>query len=216
MPRARKRRRKPRSRKPARRNRGFLLKIIIGLGNPGSEYKDTKHNIGFAVVEHLAGERKIKMKEKAHFSLIGRGKIAGEDVALVLPQTFMNLSGKAVKEVFTHEGKEAGDLLVVCDDINLELGKIRLRRQGSSGGQKGLESIVRALGREDFPRLRVGIATQVHKGDISPYVLSPFKRKDRKHAAHAVCLATDAIMSMLEDGIDKAMSVFNKKKVGTS
>lgn len=192
------------------------MKIIIGLGNPGSEYKDTKHNIGFAVVENLAKERKIRIREKAHFSRIGRGKIAGEDAILVLPQTFMNLSGKAVKEIFTHEGKEIGDLLVVCDDINLELGKIRLRRQGSSGGQKGLESIVRALGKDDFPRLRLGIATEVHTGDISPYVLSPFKRKDKRHVAHTISLATEAIVSIFEDGIDKAMSMFNKKKVGTS
>lgn len=192
------------------------MKIIIGLGNPGLAYKGTKHNIGFTVVENLARENRIKIKEKAHFSLIGRGKIAGEDVILVLPQTFMNLSGKAVKEVFAREGADIRDILVVCDDINLEMGKIRLRKQGSSGGQKGLLSIVQALGREDFARLRIGIATGLHRGDISGYVLSPFKRKDRRHVAHAVTLATDTVTSYLRDGIDKAMSMFNKMKVGTS
>lgn len=192
------------------------MRLIVGLGNPGIAYKGTRHNIGSEVVLNLAKENKIKMREKAHFSLIGRGKISGEDVVLVLPQTFMNLSGKAVKELYSRECKDISEILVVCDDINLELGKIRLRHQGSSGGQKGLESIVHSLGREDFARLRIGIATEVHRGDISGYVLSPFKRKDRRHVAHIVTLATDAITYMLEKGMDKAMSTFNKKKAGTS
>lgn len=192
------------------------MHIIIGLGNPGIAYKGTRHNIGFEVVLNLAKENKIKMKEKAHFSLMGRGKIKGEDAILVLPQTFMNLSGKAVKEIYSREGKDLSQILVVCDDINLELGKIRLRKQGSSGGHKGLESIVHSLGHEDFARLRVGIATEVHRGDISRYVLSPFKRKDRRHVAHIITLAADAITCMLEEGIDRAMATFNKRKAGTS
>jgi len=192
------------------------LHFIIGLGNPGIEYKGTRHNIGFEVVLDLAKENKIKIKEKAHFSLLGRGKIGGEDVTLVLPQTYMNLSGKAVKEIYSKEGKDIKEMLVVCDDINLELGKIRLRQKGSSGGQKGLESIVNALKHEDFPRLRVGIATELHRGDISRYVLSPFKRKEKRHVAHIIKLSTEAITCMLEEGIEKAMSVFNKQKVGTS
>ena len=192
------------------------MKIIVGLGNPGLGYKNTKHNIGFAVVESLAKAHKIKMKEKAHFSRIGRGRVGGEDVILVLPQTFMNLSGKAVKEIVTHEGADPGDLLIVCDDVNLELGKTRLRRQGSSGGQKGLRSIVQALGREDFARLRVGIATEVHRGDISGYVLSPFKRKDKRHVAHISAQAVECITCMLTDGVEAAMSTFNKMKAGTS
>lgn len=190
--------------------------FIIGLGNPGFLYRNTRHNIGFAVVDGLAKKAGIKIKHKANFSIFGHGKIASQEVTLVLPQTFMNLSGKAVKEILTHTGADIDDVLVICDDINLELGKIRLRRQGSSGGHKGLESIVHVLGRDDFARLRVGIATDIHRGDISGYVLSPFKRKDKRHAAHSVKLAVDAIICMLEEGIDKAMTVFNKKKVGTS
>lgn len=192
------------------------MHFIVGLGNPGIAYKGTRHNIGSEVVLNLAKENGIKIKEKAHFSLIGRGKISGRDVVLILPQTFMNLSGKAVKEVYSREGNDISEILVVCDDINLELGKIRLRKQGSSGGQKGLESIVHSLGHDNFARLRVGIATEVHRGDISRYVLSPFKRKDRRHVAHIITLATDAIHCMLGNGIDKAMATFNKKKAGTS
>lgn len=192
------------------------MKLIIGLGNPGPEYKATKHNIGFEVVRSLAKECGIKIREKKHFSLIGKGRIAGEEVILVLPQTYMNLSGKAVGEVFEREAKNVDDLLIVCDDINLDLGKIRLKPVGSSGGHKGLESIMHTLQRDDFARLRVGIATEVHRGDITNYVLSPFKRKEKKNAAHAVSLAKDAILCMMEEGIDRAMSKFNKKKAGTS
>lgn len=192
------------------------MKFIIGLGNSGLEYRLTKHNIGFNVVRLLAKEHKIKIDQEMHFSLIGRGKIFGEDVVLVLPQTFMNLSGKAVGELVSHEVKDIADIIVVCDDINLELGKIRMRKQGSSGGHKGLESIVRILGRDGFPRLRVGIATEVHKGDITGYVLTPFKRRETRNASHAIILAKDALAYMLKNGIDKAMSTFNKRKARTS
>jgi PTH1 family peptidyl-tRNA hydrolase len=128
----------------------------------------------------------------------------------------MNLSGNAVGELVKGEIKDLADMIVVCDDINLELGKIRMRKSGSSGGQKGMESIIRTIGTEDFPRLRVGIATELHRGDITGYVLSPFRRKELRNAAHAVALAKEALISLVEDGIDKAMAKFNKRKAGTS
>lgn len=192
------------------------MKFIIGLGNPGEEYKGTKHNIGFAVIERLAKDNKIKMKEKLHFSLAGRGKIEGEDVVLALPQTFMNLSGNAVGEIMARYKSGIEDILVVCDDVNLELGKIRLKKQGSSGGHKGLESIAHVLKRDDFARLKVGIATEVHKGDITGYVLSPFKRRLLRNVTHVIRLADEAISSILADGIDIAMNKYNRRKVGTS
>lgn len=192
------------------------MRIIVGLGNPGLEYKGTKHNIGFEIVGALAKENGIKINKRLHSSLVGKGKIAGVDVVLVLPQTYMNLSGKAVGEVCGKEMKDISELVVVCDDINIELGRIRLKASGSSGGHKGLTSIISTLGRDDFARLRVGIATEVHKGDITHYVLSPFKRKEKRNVAHVVALAGDAITCMLEDGIEKAMSKYNKKKIGTS
>ena len=192
------------------------MKFIIGLGNPGSEYKGTKHNIGFALIEALAKENNIKLKEKLHFSIMGRGKIEGEDVTLVLPQTFMNLSGNAVGEIMRRDIKKIEYIVVVCDDINLELGHIRLKKQGSSGGHKGLESIIHMLKRDDFVRLRIGIATKVHKGDITGYVLSPFKRKELRNVAHALALSQETIVSMLKDGIDKAMSKYNKRKASSS
>jgi peptidyl-tRNA hydrolase, PTH1 family len=192
------------------------LKFIIGLGNPGLEYDHTKHNMGFEVVKALAKEDGIKISRKLHFSLIGKGVIAGQEVSLVLPQTFMNLSGKAVGELFSHEVKEITDILVVCDDINIDLGRIRLKKQGSAGGHKGLESIIHTLHRDDFARLKIGIATEVHKGDITRYVLSPFKRHEKRNAGHAIDLAADTIRCMLKEGMDTAMNKFNKRKAGTS
>ncbi len=192
------------------------MKFIIGLGNPGLEYRLTKHNIGFAVVKAIAKENGIKINQKLHFSLFGKGKISGEDAVLVLPQTYMNLSGRAVLEIFDRKIKNTADMLVICDDINLELGKIRLKTHGSAGGHKGLESVIHALGKDDFPRLRVGIATQVHRGDITNYVLSPFKKKERRNVLHVISLALDAVTCFIEKGTDEAMSRFNKRRVGTS
>ena len=192
------------------------MKFIVGLGNPGEEYTGTKHNIGFAVVKEFAKECGINMKKKMHFSLLGRGKVSGEDVTLVLPQTYMNLSGNAVGELVRREVKDLKDIVVVCDDINLELGKIRMKKSGSSGGQKGLESIIHTIGTDEFPRLRVGIATEVHRGDITDYVLSPFKHKELRNVSHAILLAKDALRGAVETGIEKAMSKFNKRKAGTS
>ena len=192
------------------------MKLIIGLGNPGLGYASTKHNIGFAVIKAIAKGGGIKIRQKLHFSLVGKGKISGEDAVIAMPQTYMNLSGNAVKELAASQIKDLPDLLVICDDINLELGKIRLKTHGSAGGHKGLESIIRALGRDDFARLRVGIATDVHRGDITGYVLSPFKRSQRRNVAHAVDLAKDAAICMIEEGVDKAMARFNKRKAGTS
>lgn len=192
------------------------MKFIIGLGNPGLEYKSTRHNMGFAVIKDLAKSNSIKMNQKLHFSLVGRGKVRGGDVTLVLPQTYMNLSGRAAGELMGREVKDINDLVVVCDDINLELGKIRLKTRGSSGGHKGLKSIIATLGRDDFPRLRVGIATETHKGDITNYVLSPFKRKEMRNVSHAVSLSSDALACLVEKGIAYAMTKFNKRKAGTS
>ncbi|MDD3906265.1 MAG: aminoacyl-tRNA hydrolase [Candidatus Omnitrophica bacterium] len=192
------------------------MKIIVGLGNPGPEYKGTKHNIGFEVVMALAKENGIKLNKKLKFSVAGKGRIGKEEAILVLPQTYMNLSGKAAGEVCGREMKDMSELIVICDDINIELGRIRLKPSGSSGGHKGLASIISTLGTDDFTRLRVGIATEVHKGDITNYVLSPFKHKEHKNVLHVVAMAKDAIICMMEDGIEVAMTKFNKRKIGTS
>ncbi len=192
------------------------MKYIIGLGNPGLEYRSTKHNIGFSVVKELAKENKVKIKEKRYSALIGRGKISGEEVVLVLPQTYMNRSGDTVGDIVRDEVKSIEDIIVVCDDINLKLGRVRLKKQGSAGGHKGLESIISDLGRDNFARLRVGIATDVHKGDITRYVLTPFKRNQHKNVSGVVSLAVDSLVCWIEKGMHEAMNKFNIRKVATS
>jgi peptidyl-tRNA hydrolase, PTH1 family len=192
------------------------VKFIVGLGHPGLEYRDTKHNVGFSVVKELAKDNKIKIKEKRYASFMGRGKIAGEDVVLVLPQSYMNRSGDTVGDLVRNEMEKTDDLIVVCDDINLKLGRIRLKKHGSAGGHKGLESIISELGKDDFSRLRVGIAIDVHKGDITRYVLAPFKRNQRRNVAHVIALAQDALLCWIGKGMDEAMNKFNIKKVSAS
>lgn len=192
------------------------MKYIIGLGNPGLEYRSTKHNIGFFILKELAKENKIKLTEKRYSALIGRGSLLGEKVVLVLPQTYMNRSGETVGDLVTGEIKSIEDMIIVCDDINLKLGRIRLKKHGSAGGHKGLESIIEDLGRDDFARLRVGIATDVHKGDITRYVLTPFKRSQHKNVSHVIALAIDSLTCWIEKGMDEAMNKFNTKKVATS
>ncbi|MDP3730716.1 MAG: aminoacyl-tRNA hydrolase [Candidatus Omnitrophota bacterium] len=192
------------------------MKFVVGLGNPGLEYKNTKHNVGFAVLQDLAKEKKIKIKEKRYSALIGRGKIAGVDVALVLPYTYMNRSGDTVGDIVREEIGPSDDLIVVCDDINMKLGRVRMKKKGSAGGHKGLESIISSLGRDDFARLRIGIATDVHKGDITRYVLTPFKRNQHKNVSHVLSLAREALECWLIKGMDTAMNKFNVKKAATS
>ena len=192
------------------------MKYIIGLGNPGLEYKSTKHNVGFEVVKALAKEDKIKIKEKRYMALVGRGRIFGRDTVLVLPQTYMNKSGETVGDLVRDEIIAPEDIIIVCDDINLKLGRIRLKKNGSAGGHKGLESIIHTLGKDDFARMRIGIATDVHKGDITRYVLSPFKRNQRKNVAHIISMAAEALSCWIEKGMDEAMNKFNIRKVATS
>ena len=192
------------------------MKLMVGLGNPGLEYKTTKHNIGFAVLQNLAKENKIKIKEKRYSALIGSGKIAGVDVVLVLPQDYMNRSGDIVGDLVREEMGHSDDLIIVCDDINIKLGRIRMKKKGSAGGHKGLESIISVLGRDDFARLRIGIATDVHKGDITRYVLTPFKRNQHKNVSHVLSLAQEALECWVTNGMDVAMNKFNVKKVATS
>jgi PTH1 family peptidyl-tRNA hydrolase len=192
------------------------MKFIIGLGNPGGEYDGTKHNIGFQVVEEIAKEHGIDIDKEVHSSFMGKGKIDGEGVVFFLPQTYMNLSGKAVADLFEEQVERPEDVIVICDDINLKLGRIRIKHKGSAGGHNGLKSIIQELGTGDFVRLRVGIATDIHKGDISGYVLSPFRKKDRKHVEHVVAMAKEAVLCWMKNGVEKAMTKYNTKSVGTS
>jgi PTH1 family peptidyl-tRNA hydrolase len=193
------------------------LKIVVGLGNPGSKYEFTRHNIGFRIVDNLAQDMEIEFKKaKSYYSLISRGKINNHKVMLVKPQTFMNLSGRAVNRVVSYYKIPLQDFLIVYDDLNLELGKIRIRKKGSAGGHKGIESIMQYLNSEDIPRLRIGIGNPSinFNFDCVSYVLSNFNHDEEDKIEEVIQLSTEVINIIIrEDGFEKAMRKYNRKLI---
>ena len=185
------------------------MKLIVGLGNPGLTYRGTRHNVGFMVLEQIAAERGIKLNQKAFRGLRGDGQIGAESVILFLPLTYMNLSGDAVRETMKFYKIPREDLLVICDDLNLPLGKLRMRRSGSDGGQKGLGSIIRNLGGEEFARLRIGIDSPPPGQPAERYVLGKFPKNDRPIIEAAVMRAAEAAITWVYYGPDEAMNRFN-------
>ena len=174
----------------------------MGLGNPGLIYAGNRHNIGFAVLKSLASSLKINFKRDSSVSaLVAKDKLLQQDVVLALPQTYMNLSGLAVKALLKKFNVNPRDILVVCDDLDLELGKMKLRPQGSSGGQRGLESIIERLGTRDFGRLRIGIGRPKNSQDAAKYVLSGFSRKEKAAVKQIEEDAVSCCLSWVENGI---------------
>jgi PTH1 family peptidyl-tRNA hydrolase len=184
--------------------------LIVGLGNPGSKYEWTRHNCGFMVIDELARRAGKEVKAPECQALTARATIGGEQIMLVKPQTFMNLSGVAVAALIKkYEVLERSSILVISDELALPFGKIRIRARGSAGGQKGLKSIIEKLGGQDFPRLRLGIAPDHPVTDASDFVLSEFPKKDRDELARIVALAADAVEALLTTGVANAMSKYN-------
>ena len=189
---------------------------MVGLGNPGLKYEFTRHNIGFRIVDSLAQDIEIEFKKvKSYYSLISRGMISNHKVILVKPQTFMNLSGRAVSKVVSYYKIPLQDLLIVYDDLNLELGQVRIRKKGSAGGHKGIESIMQYLGSEDVPRLRIGIGNPSvnFNFDCVSYVLSNFNGDEKDKIKKVIQLSTEAIKTTIEDGFEKAMRKYNRKLI---
>ena len=187
------------------------MKVIIGLGNPGKRYEKTRHNVGFMVASALAGSHGIRLNTKAFNSLIGRGRILGEEVTIALPQTYMNRSGEAVRAMLSRRKTELCDLLVVCDDVNLSLGITRIRADGSAGGHNGLASIIEHLGSGDFARLRVGIGKDTENANLSGYVLSTFKKAEEAILDEVVETSVDCCEAWLKGGVERAATQFNLK-----
>ncbi len=173
------------------------MKIIAGLGNPGSEYEETRHNIGFKVVDFLAHKHGIAVDRRKYKSFIGRGEINGIEVLLAKPQTYMNLSGRAARAIQEDLGIETNDFIIVHDDIDLALGKIKKKEKGGDAGQKGVGSIIQCLQSGEFYRIRVGVDRPQAGKDISEYVLSPFSRDEQELAQDAVELASELIEELL-------------------
>jgi len=185
------------------------MKLIVGLGNPGRLYINSRHNAGFLVLKELEGIYKIKCKkEKSIQALSARFKL-GEPVVLAMPLTFMNLSGMAVKALMCKYDVGLSELLVICDDMDLEVGRLRIRTSGSSGGHNGLNSIIDCLGSRDFNRLRIGIGRPGIKTEARDYVLSVFRCKERKLFIESIDRASRCVESWLNNGINKTMNEFN-------
>ena len=182
------------------------MKLVVGLGNPGAKYRLTRHNVGFMVVDRLAVTAGAAVTRKHCSSLVGEGHWGEVKVVLAKPQTYMNLSGMAVSSLMNYYRVAPADLLVVCDDLDLPFGRIRLRPKGSSGGHRGLASIIAALGRSDFPRLRVGIGKA---GEAVGHVLGRFAAAEEPALAEILETAAAAAVMACRDGLDRAMNRYN-------
>ncbi|MDR0221007.1 MAG: aminoacyl-tRNA hydrolase [Lachnospiraceae bacterium] len=189
--------------------------FIIGLGNPGRRYAGTRHNIGFDVVDALAKKHQLRVKTLHHRSLMGKGSVLGHKVFLVKPLTYMNLSGECVRRVRDYyKIDEKSELLVVCDDIALPPGQIRIRKKGSDGGHKGLRSIIGCLGHNEFLRMRIGVGEKPAGEELIEHVLGQFAADDAQVMREATGNAVAAIECILEEGADSAMNKFNARREG--
>jgi len=189
------------------------LKVIAGLGNPGPKYERSRHNLGFMVIDAAACRFRLAMDKRAHRAVVGRGRIAGVEVMLAKPQTFMNLSGEAVEPLMRDVGSSAGDVVVIHDDLDIELGRMKISVSGGDGGHNGVASVIAELGTGSFVRLRVGIG-RPHEGvDPVEYVLSPFGAHEAGLVEKVVETAVEALASIVREGPSRAMNRFNKRAV---
>ena len=185
------------------------MKIIVGLGNPGIKYAGSRHNMGFSVATELSDKFDIPFNKKECKAVTGHGFISGEKVVLAMPQTFMNLSGEAVSELLSFYKCEVSDLIIIYDDIDLDVGKLRIRTHGSAGGHNGIKNIIEHLGSEEFDRVKLGVGSKPEGWDLADYVLSRFPKEDLPAIRESVSKAADAVVTIIEDGVDKAMNLYN-------
>ena len=194
-----------------------MMKLIVGLGNPGQVYAHNRHNIGFICLKHLARTQGIKLDKKQGKARIGRGEVAGAEAVLARPQTYMNLSGESVVLLVRKFDIKLDDLLVIHDDLDLPLGKIRISRGSGSGGHRGVSSIIYSLGSQDFSRLRVGIGrpvpvgghSQIGEDDIVRYVLNDFTGEEKRVITPVIPMVSEAALCFLSEGISQAMNRYN-------
>ena len=183
------------------------MKLIVGLGNPGKKYEHTRHNMGFDVIDLFSELAQIDIDKEAFKGLVGRGKVFDEDIYLLKPQTYMNLSGESVRELVSYFKINIEDIIVVFDDMALKPGMIRIRPGGSSGGHKGMQNIIDQLGRQDIKRIRIGIGEPTY--DTIDYVLSKPLKEEREQIDLAIKDAAEALKDILKIGFDKAMTKYN-------
>ena len=183
--------------------------LIVGLGNPEEEYSKTRHNMGFNIINKISQQYNIEVKQNKFQALYGSGMIEKEKVILLKPQTYMNLSGNSVKEVVDFYKIEKEKILVIYDDMDIEPGKIKIRKKGSAGGHNGMKSIIQMIGTEEFPRIRVGIGRPIHKDDEINYVIGAIPEEDLKRLDEGIEKAQKAVEEILRNGVDSAMNKYN-------
>lgn len=188
------------------------MKIIAGLGNPGREYENTKHNVGFMTLDILAERLGISIRKLKFKALIGEGRIGAEKVILVKPQTYMNLSGESLREIISFYKTDPEDLVVIYDDIDIPVGSLRIRSKGSAGTHNGMRSVVYQLQDDSFPRIRVGIGGEKGERDLVSYVISGFPEEERDKMREAILKAADAAECIVTDGVVTAMNRYNTRK----
>lgn len=187
--------------------------LIVGLGNPGREYRNTRHNIGFDVIDKLAEAEGIDVLEKKHKAVIGKGYVAGQKCVLAKPVTYMNLSGESVRALADYyKIDESSELIVISDDISLDVGQIRVRKKGSAGGHNGLKNIIAHLGHDGFMRVKMGVGEKPRGWDLVDYVLGHFPSEERELMDDACERAAEAIRMMVAGETDAAMNRFNTRK----
>jgi peptidyl-tRNA hydrolase, PTH1 family len=188
------------------------MRLIVGLGNLDPEYQWTPHNLGFMAVDELANRAAIRVERPEGKALVGRGKIAGTEVVLAKPQTYMNLSGVSVRELLSKYELEVGDLLVMWDEVQLQLGTIKIHADGSAGSHNGAKSVIGAVGTQSFARLRLGCGPDHPLSSRREHVLRPMKKAELEIAAEMIGEAGDAVEMILTQGIDAAMTKYNRRK----
>jgi PTH1 family peptidyl-tRNA hydrolase len=188
------------------------MRLIVGLGNPDPEYQWTPHNLGFLAVDELANRGAIRVERPEGKALVGRGKLAGEEILLAKPQTYMNLSGISVRELLEKYELSPADLLVMWDEVQLPFGTIRIDRKGSGGSHNGANSVIGSVGTQDFSRIRLGCGPDHPLSSRKEFVLRPMRKPELEVAAEMVQEAGDAVEMILEKGIEAAMNKFNRRK----
>ena len=191
--------------------------LIVGLGNPGEEYENTPHNLGFMVIDRLAGSHAIRVSRKENMSLVGLGEIGKKRLALAKPQTYMNLSGPAVRGLLERYELKPDRLIVVYDELDLPWGTLRIRLNGSAAGHNGVKSLIGSLGTNEFTRIRLGIARESEPGNPvkgEQFVLAPFKRAQKQDVEETVGRAADAVEFILAEGAAQAMTKYNRRAQG--
>ena len=183
--------------------------VIVGLGNPGKQYEHTRHNVGFDVIDILAKEYGISVTKIKHKALIGEGRVGNEKVLLVKPQTYMNLSGETLIDIYNYYKVDSNNIVVIYDDIDLDVGKIRIRKKGSGGTHNGMRSILKCLGTNEFPRVRVGVSKPRPGQDLADFVLSRFRKEESSDIQDGLEKAAKSVDCIIRENIDLSMNKYN-------